>query len=180
MDDIATRAVHAARAPRPVNEPGVQPLYGPSGWTFDSIAEIEGLHDGTLQGVQYGTLGGPNHDALESLMAALEGASAAVCANGGMAAISNCLRQLLAPGGRIVAARDLFGPTERLLVQDLADWDVAVELVDATDLDAVERALRARSTDVVYAEILSNPRLRVADVPALARLAHEQDRKSVV
>jgi hypothetical protein len=52
MDDIATQAVHAARVAGPVNEPGVQPLYGPSGWTFDSVAQIEGLHDGTLHGVQ--------------------------------------------------------------------------------------------------------------------------------
>lgn len=180
MDDIATAAVHAGAIPRPVNAPGAPPLYVSSGWTFDGVAEIEAIYDGAVEGVPYGSLGGPNHAALEALIAALEGAEAAICANGGMTAIAGVLRHLLAPGGRIVAARELFGSTIALLERDVARWDVACDRVDATDLAAVERALRDRPAAVLYAETISNPRLRVVDIPALADLAHAHGAQLVV
>lgn len=180
MDDIATAAVHAGATPRPVNAPGAPPLYASSGWTFDGIDQIDGIYDGAVPGVPYGTLGGPNHTALDRLIAALEGAEAATCANGGMTAIANALWHLLRPGDRVVAARDLFGPTAELLERDLARWDVACERVDATDLDAVARALQQRPTAVLYAETISNPRLRVVDIAALSARAHAHGARLVI
>lgn len=182
MSDVRTLAVHgaSASAPVPVNRSTVTPLYESAAWTFASLAELEAVQSGRLPGVVYGSLGGPNHWAVERLMVTLEGAEAALCTNGGMTAIAGCLRHLLRPGDRLVAARELFGPTLDLLTVDLPRWGVACDLVDATDLSAVEAALRARDVSVVYAEIISNPRLRVIDVAALAELTSRHQALLVV
>lgn len=178
--DLATRAVHSAVAPVPDNQPAVAPLYGSSGWKFASLDQLDAVQRGDVPGCSYGTLGGPNHDALERLVAALEGSEAAVCANGGMTAIASCLRHLLRPGDCIVAARDLFGPTLGLLTVDLPDWGVECDFADATDLDSVELALSERDVSVLYAETISNPCLRVVDVAALADAAHRHGALLVV
>ena len=172
MTDIQTSAVHGGRVRVPANRPAVAPLFESAAWTFENLDELDAIQERELAGVIYGSLGGPNHAALESLLAAFENAEAAVCANGGMTAIAACLHHLLRPGDRIVVARELFGPTTGLLSIDLARAGVVCEQVDATDLEAVERALEAGRTTVVYAETLSNPRLRVVDIRALATLAH--------
>ncbi len=164
--------MHGGTTPVPVNRPAVAPLYESAAWTFSSLAELEAIQSGELPGVAYGSLGGPNHAALERLLATLEGAEAALCTNGGMTAIAGCLRHVLRPGSRVVAAQALFGPTIGILTADLPEWGVRCDLVDVTDLEAVERSLAAAPTALVYAETLSNPRLRVADVAALAELAH--------
>jgi cystathionine beta-lyase/cystathionine gamma-synthase len=180
----ARRDVQAAGQPRLVDRLGRQGGVG-------SIAELGHERDAdTARGERSGSgevareghrigleaRGGaraPDDFALERLTAALEGAEAALCANSGMTAIAACLRQLLRPGERVVAGRDLFGPTYEVLTIDLARWVVACDLVDATDLDAVDRALAGQDVAVLFAETISNPRLRVVDVAALARLAHE-------
>lgn len=180
MTNLQTDAVHAALATVPVNRPAVAPLYESAAWTFASLREVEAVQEQELPGTVYGSLGGPNHVALERLVATLEGAEAALCANGGMTAIACCLRALLRPGGRVLAARDVFGPTLGLLTVDLPHWGAECELVDACDIDAVERALRATQFAVVYAETISNPRLRVVDVPALAELSHRHDALLVI
>jgi cystathionine beta-lyase/cystathionine gamma-synthase len=172
MADLRTRAVHSAWASVPANQPAVAPLFESAAWTFANLAELEAVQEQALPGVVYGSLGGPNHAALERLMAALEGAEAALCANGGMTAIAGCLRHLLRPGDRVVAARKLFGPTLGLLTVDLPHWGAACDLVEATDLNTVDQALREHDVAVVYAETISNPRLRVVDIAALAELAH--------
>lgn len=136
------------------------------------MRELEAVQEHELPGVVYGSLGGPNHEALEQLLKVLEGSETALCANGGMTAIAGCLRHLLGPGQRIVAARELFGPTLALLTVDLPAWGAHCDLIDATDLAAVERSLSESDTAIVFAETLSNPRLRVVDIPALAALAH--------
>lgn len=172
MAGMRTRAVHGASAPLPANEPVVMPLYESSGWKFSSLEELDAVQAGDIPGCSYGSLGGPNHVALERLVAELEGSEAAICANGGMTAIASCLRHLLGPGDRILAARDLFGPTLGLLTVDLPSWGVECDVVDATDLNRVEEALEARDVAVLYVETISNPLLRVVDVASLAEAAH--------
>jgi cystathionine beta-lyase/cystathionine gamma-synthase len=180
MLDLRTRAVHAGAVVAPGNQPTAAPLYECAGWSFASLSEVEAVQQGEVPGAVYGGLGGPNQDALERLVAGLEGSPAAICTNGGMAAIDGCLRHLLAPGDRVVAGRHLFGPTHRLLTVDLARWGVACDLVDATDLGAVDRALDHRDVAVLYVETISNPRLRVVDIAALAELARSRDVRLVV
>ncbi len=91
----------------------------------------------------------------------------------GMGAIATTLLTLLSAGDRVVAATQVYGDTRDLLVRDLPAWGIDVVQVDAADLDAWAAAIQAGPTRVAYVETLANPQLELADLPAIARLAHD-------
>ena len=119
--------------------------------------------------------------ALGRQMAALEGTEAAYCTASGMSAISAVLMQLVGAGGHVVASRCLYGGTHALLARFLPRTSgVRATFVDADDEAAVRAAVVPGETRVVYVETMSNPTLAVADIPMLARVAHEAGAKLVV
>lgn len=119
--------------------------------------------------------------ALGRQMAALEGTEAAYCTASGMSAISSVLMQLVGAGGHVVASRCLYGGTHALLSRFLPRASgVRATFVDADDEAAVRAAVRPGETRVVYVETMSNPTLAVADIPMLARVAHDAGAKLVV
>lgn len=169
--DPVSAAIRATMSTPPVNLPASVPIYESAAWSFRDLDELEAVLAGAQPGVFYGSFGVPNHDALEELCSGLEHAEASVATNGGMTAIFGALFTHLRPGDRLVASYNLFGPTLRLLTE-LRRYDMQLALVDGCDLDAVEGALE-EPTRVLLVETASNPRLRVADIPALALLAHD-------
>ena len=113
-------------------------------------------------------------------IAAYEGADAGYCAGSGMAAISAVVMQLCDTGDHVVASRTVYGGTFALLHDYLpAKAGIATTFVDVSDLEAVERAITPR-TRVLYCETMSNPTLRIADIPALAEIAHRHGAMLVV
>jgi len=116
---------------------------------------------------------------LELKLADLEGAEAAVATGTGMAAISATLLHLLAGGGHLVASADLYSVTKEFLMGDLPGFGATVDLVDFTDLAAVEAAITPR-TRALFTEGFSNPLLRVADLPALGALTKRHGIQLVV
>jgi methionine-gamma-lyase len=128
----------------------------------------------------YGRHFNPTVYVLGRQVAALEGAEAGYCTSSGMAAISSTLLQLCDHGSHIVAGNTVYGGTFALLKEYLPrKAGITTTFVDITDLRAVEAAL-APGTRVLYAETISNPTLRVADLPALAALAHGRGASLVV
>ena len=128
----------------------------------------------------YGRHFNPTVYVLGKQIAALEGAEAAYCTASGMSAISAALLQLCNHGDHIVASDTLYGGTFALLSEFLpAKAGIDVTFVDAADLDAVRSAITDR-TRVVYVETMSNPTLRVADIPALSAIAHDRGAQLVV
>ena len=106
-------------------------------------------------------------------LAALEGTESAYCTASGMGAISATLMALCPSGGHIVSSHTVYGGTYALLHDFLPDTaGVTTCFVDITDLDAVAAAITA-DTRVLFTESLSNPLLRLADIPQLAKIAHE-------
>ena len=97
-----------------------------------------------------------------------------------MGAIATTLLTLLRAGDRIVAARQVYGDTRDLLVRDLPTWGFDVVQVDALDLDAWRAAVAGGPTRLLYVETLANPQLDLADLPALAEIAHEASALLVV
>jgi methionine-gamma-lyase len=113
-------------------------------------------------------------------LAALEGTEAAYCTASGMGAIAASLYALCNAGDHIVASNALYGGTYALMKDFLpAKAGVTTTFVDITDLEAVEDAMRRR-TRLIYTESVANPTLRVADIPAIAAIAHQTDAKLVV
>jgi methionine-gamma-lyase len=112
-------------------------------------------------------------------MADLEGAEAAVAGATGMAVIAATLLEVMCDGGQLIASTDLYEVTSNLICQDLAKMGVEVTTVDATDLDSI-RAVVGTETKAIFVETLSNPRVKVADLEALADLAHNHNALLIV
>ncbi len=128
----------------------------------------------------YGRHFNPTVFVLGRQLAAMEGAEAGYCAASGLGAISAALLGLLDQGDHVVASDTLYGGTWAMLAEFLPrKCGITTTFVDIQDLDAVRAATTPR-TRVIYTESVTNPTLRVADLPKLASLAHERDAKFVV
>src|SRR5262249_18983130 len=121
----------------------------------------------------YARDGHPNAQRLAERLAVLEGAGWAIVCGSGMAAVSAAVLSTVQQGDGIVASNRLYGRTTQLFMQELSRFGVTTTLTDTTDLSQVEQALRG-GAKLLFIETLSNPLLRLADVPALARLAHDR------
>jgi methionine-gamma-lyase len=121
----------------------------------------------------------PTVDVLARYLAAMEGTEAAVCTASGMAAISCTLLQICEYGDHIVASDTVYGGTHALLRELLPKMGIKTTFVDPTAPQNFEAALTDR-TRVLYTEALGNPTLKVADIPALARMAHSHGLTVVV
>ena len=174
-----TRSVHAGEAPDPSTGAHGVPMYQNATYAFRSYDQLEASRAGRAPHFLYAPRGNPTVRSLELKLADLEGTEAAVATASGMAAVAATLLHLLGNGGHVVASADLYEQTALFLTEDLPSLGGAATLVDAGDLDAVTAAI-GPATRAVYVEPFSNPRLRVADVPALAAVAHRHDLPLVV
>jgi cystathionine beta-lyase/cystathionine gamma-synthase len=142
-------------------------------YVFDDLDQVDAVWEGRTGGFVYGRFGTPNHTMLEDTLAALEGGEGALVTASGMGALSAFLLAALRPGEHLVAGQDLYGATTALLREQAARWGIEVTFVDATEAAAVEAALR-ETTRAIFVEAISNPLLRLADLPDLAGLAHRR------
>jgi cystathionine beta-lyase/cystathionine gamma-synthase len=171
---LGTRIVHAGRAQDPgIARPLVQPLYQSTVFAFDSVAQLDSIYEQRAAGHVYYRMGTPNTAALERSIADLEGGQAAVAAASGMGAISSLVLALAEHGEHIVADRHAYGGTFSLLTQELPRLGIEVTLVDVDDFDAVAAAFRPK-TRAVLVETLTNPTLRVVDVPRIVELGRSR------
>jgi cystathionine beta-lyase/cystathionine gamma-synthase len=169
---VATRLAHVGRRVAPaVNAPLAPPLYQTAVYRFDSLEQLEAVLDGSAPGYFYYRYGTPNHSLLEQAVADLEGAEAAVTASSGLAALSATLVALLTAGDHVLVDRHIYGGTHTLLTRELPRLGIEVTFVDVEPPDAIERAVGPR-TRLLLLETLTNPTLRVVDLPRLAAAAH--------
>src|SRR5512142_2202941 len=171
---FATLAVHAGeRAPASDSTPTVTPIWPAVGYLYESMDDMDAVFEGTRGGPLYLRYGSPTVSAFETAIATLEGTEAAQAYSAGMAAIHSCL---LAAGARagssVVAALDVYGATFAVLNRLLTTLGVNVRMVNVSDLSEVEAAVKETHATIMLAETISNPLLKVADVPALAEIAH--------
>src|SRR3989442_8779579 len=169
------RVVRAARSLPPGHgEPVVPPLVQSVAFDYGSAAEQDAVFGNELPGYVYGRYGTPTTAALENALAELDDVEAAPCFVTGMAAIAAAVDGCaVARGGRVVAQEDCYGQTRALFERWKRERGADIVFVDTTDHHAVETALRASPTALLYAEAIANPLLRVNDVATLARLARE-------
>lgn len=147
-----------------------------------TMPEVFRGHYGPDQGgcYLYGRHFNPTVYVLGKQIAALEGAEAGYCTASGMSAISATLLQLCDSGDHVVSSNTVYGGTFALLNEYLPQkTGIGVSFVDITDLAAVEQAFMER-TKALFVETMSNPTLRVADIPSLAKLAHKYGAQLVV
>jgi methionine-gamma-lyase len=121
----------------------------------------------------------PTVDVLARHLAAMEGTEFAVCTASGISAIACTLLQLCKTGDHIVSSRTVYGGTHALLDSLLPSMSIKTTFVDPTDTTAFEKAITPK-TKVFYIETLGNPTLKVAHIPAIAKIAHARDITLVV
>ncbi len=159
---IETLAIHAGQAPDPATGAVMTPIYQTSTYVQSGVGEHKGY--------DYARTGNPTRTALESCLAALEGAQHGLCFASGMAAIDTLLR-LVKPGQHVVAGNDVYGGTYRLFTRVLREYGLQFEFVELADLDRVRAAIKP-NTRLLWVETPTNPLLKIADLAALAEIAH--------
>lgn len=171
--NIFTRAVHAgADRPSPESHPSATPIHPAVTYTYSDPTELSGVLQGQREGYAYARYGSPTIAALEEALATLEGAEAALALSSGMAALHIVFEQSgVSSGARLLAARDLYGITHTLLQQVLPD-DSTLRYVDVSDLKAVQAAIDQFKPQVIFFELMSNPLLKIANLPMIAAAAH--------
>jgi methionine-gamma-lyase len=174
----ATLAIHAGEERTRVSVPVGVSIARTSNFTFESTAAMKLLAEGKSSAYIYTRNGNPTLAIAEQKIAALEGAEAAVVAASGSAAISGTLLSLLRAGDELIATRQIYGGSYRLLRDFLPRYGVTVRFVEA-DLGGIERLVTPR-VKVLYIETPTNPTLRLVDLRKAAAFAKEWGLTSLV
>jgi cystathionine gamma-synthase len=159
---FATRAVHAGLEPDPSYGSVVPPIHQTSTYVQPAPGEFVDDYD-------YARSANPTRAALEQALGELEGGLGS-CFSSGMAAEHALITAACSAGDHVVLPLDLYGGTYRLVDKVLSRFGLAYDLVDQTDLDALERALRPE-TRLIWVETPTNPLLNVVDIAAVVERA---------
>lgn len=161
----------SAQVEGPLGEtvPLVPPIYQSSVYALPDLDALDRIMNEGAPGFIYARDAHPNARRLGQILAELEGAHWGLVCGSGMAAISAVVLATLQQGQRLVAGNRLYGRTSQLFFQELPRFGVTADVIDANDLAEVEAALR-QGARLLFVETLSNPLLRVADLPALGKL----------
>ncbi len=180
-EGFSTRAIRAAsRSPSVGQRPTSVPIFQTATFTSEDAERLGDVVGDPWAGFSYSRLSNPTNQALGDAYAELAGGESGYAFASGMAAIHATLASLLRTGDRVVAPTALYGSTRTQLTGYFGRFGVSVELVDATDHDAVGRALAAAPTRALYAETSANPTTFLADHAALSALAREHGATYVV
>jgi cystathionine gamma-synthase len=176
-DGFETLAIHAGQEPDPATGAVVPPIYQVSTYKQDAVGAPRG-GGGTgagrwIEGYEYSRTANPTRGALEECLAALEGGTRSLAFASGMAAEDCLLRTVCRPGDHVLIPGDAYGGTYRLIDKVFQAWGVTYRPVPVSDPAAVRNALQDRPARVVWIETPTNPLLSIADITALADIAHE-------
>ncbi len=171
---IQTRAVHAGeRVAAGDYTPVVTPIHPSVGYLYESMDDLDAILAAKRDGYVYPRYGSPTVAAFEAAIAELEGGDAALAVSSGMAAVHVALLSAGAQAGTcVVVALDVYGATYTMVTRLLAGLGVEVRVVDTCNLAMVENVLIETRPAILLVEIISNPLLKIADVPRLVDLAH--------
>jgi len=161
-----TLAIHAGQQPDPRTGAVVPPIYQTSTYAQDAVGAPR-------LGYEYSRTANPTRDALQECLAALEHGRRALAFASGLAAEDTLVRTVCQPGDHVVIPDDAYGGTYRLFAKVAQRWGLEWTAAPVSDVDAVRAAVRPGQTRLVWVETPTNPLLSIADITALAGLAHE-------
>ncbi len=167
---FSTKAIHAGQEPDPSSGAIMTPIFQTSTYVQTGIGEHKGY--------EYARTGNPTRTALESCLASLENGQHGLAFASGLAA-EYAVLSLLNPGDHIVSCDDLYGGSYRLFERVIGRYHIDTDYVTVGDTSAYKKAMRP-NTKMVWLETPTNPLLRLADIKAVAEIAHEQNALLVV
>ncbi len=169
---IETLALHGGQTPDPTTGALAVPIYQTTSYQFNSTEHAANLFALAEFGNIYTRLMNPTTDVLEKRVALLDGGAAALAVASGSSAIAIALLNLAKNGDEIVSADNLYGGTYNLFHYTFKKFGIDVKFVKSNDIAAFEKAITPK-TKAIYAESVGNPKLDVADLEALSKLAHK-------
>jgi cystathionine gamma-synthase/methionine-gamma-lyase len=180
--DITTKLVHAGeRRPLPEAQPVSTPIYASATFTYDTMQEIDQVFAGEKQGFIYTRYGNPTTAALEEAVREVEEGATACAYATGMAAIHAALISCdLKSGSTVLASQDLYGATTSLLNTVFNNFGVKTVTLDFSDLSLAAEKARELRPQVMIAETISNPLLKLCDIEACVKIAHENGARLIV
>ncbi|MGA2992589.1 MAG: homocysteine synthase [Candidatus Korobacteraceae bacterium] len=169
---LATLAVHAGQKVDPTTKARAVPIYQTTSYVFDNADHAARLFGLQEFGNIYTRIMNPTTDVFEQRIAALEGGAAGLAAASGQAAETLVITTLASAGDEIVSTTSLYGGTYNLFHYTLPKLGINVRFVDPDDFDGLRKAIDKKAK-AVYTETLGNPKLDVAEIETLAKIAHE-------
>lgn len=169
---IETLALHGGQQPDPTTGARAVPIYQTTSYQFkdsDHAANLFGLKE---FGNIYTRLMNPTTDVLEKRLALLDGGIGALVVASGQSAITIALLNIAQAGDEIVSANNLYGGTYTLFSNTFKKFGIKVHFVASNDLEATKKAITPK-TKALYAETIGNPKLDIADIEGLAKIAHD-------
>ena len=170
---LASEILYQGHAPKgqDYGSPAAFPLFATTSFTMNSLTQVRQAYQ---EGFTYVRTNNPNRESLEEMVSYLEKGEKSLVCSSGMGAITSTLLALVRPGDHILCNCYLYGETYDVMTQLLREFGVESSLVGFDDLDAVAAAVRP-NTKLLYTEVCANPTMNLADIPALAELAHKNN-----
>lgn len=169
---VETLALHGGQEPDPTTGARAVPIYQTTSYQFKSTEHAANLFGLKEFGNIYTRLMNPTTDVLEKRIAALDGGIGALAVSSGQSAITIALLNIAQSGDEIVSADNLYGGTYNLFHYTFAKLGINVKFVKSNDLDAIQKAITPK-TKAIYAESVGNPKLDVADLEGISKVAHK-------
>ena len=154
-------------------------IYATSGYVYEHAEQAEDAFKDRVDRFIYSRFSNPTVDMFEDRMALMEGAAVGKATATGMAAVFASMASMVQAGDHVVGSRALFGSCLYVLTEILPKWGVETTIVDGTDLNQWEDALK-RPTRCVFVETPSNPGLDIVDIRTISNLAHKSGAKVIV
>jgi len=169
---LETQCLHAGQVPDPATLSCAVPVYRTSAYQFKSTDHAANLFGLRELGNIYTRLMNPTHDVLEKRMAALDGGAAALALASGTSAIFYAVANICRAGDEIVSSANLYGGTYTQFHDILPQFGIKAHLVDVRDPQNFAKAITPK-TKLLFTESIGNPSLDVADISAIAKIAHD-------
>ena len=169
---LETLQVHAGQEkPDPTTDSRAVPIYMTTSYVFKDSAQAAGRFALTEAGNIYTRLMNPTTSVFEERICALEGGVAALATSSGAAAITYAVQNIALAGDHVVSSTNLYGGTVNLFANTLREQGIETTFVDPSDPKNFEKAI-TENTRLLYTEVLGNPNSDVADLEAIAEIAH--------
>ncbi len=169
---VETLALHGGQEADPTTGSRAVPIYQTTSYQFKSTEHAANLFGLKEFGNIYTRLMNPTSDVFEKRIALLDGGVGALAVASGQSAITLGLLNITQAGDEIVSADNLYGGTYNLFHYTFPRLGVKVKFVKSNDLDAIQKAITSK-TKAVYAESIGNPKLDVADLEGISKVAHK-------
>lgn len=172
--NFATKTIHSGESPDPSTGAMFPPLFQTATYLLDYVGEGEDLFFKESHGYSYTRTANPTTKVLENKLAVITDYEECVVTSSGLGAISAVLSTILRPGDHVVVGDVIYGSTVTLFNDHFREYGIEVTYVDTSCVEDVISAMK-ENTKLIYIESPSNPNLKITDIKACAKIAHENE-----